>query len=183
MSAADTATGATSMSALPLTSCYEFVAYPDRLVEAGAIRGWPTRPGSVLRDEKGRPVLLHFAPERWLIPAPTLTLLQELTAPERRSWGALIDVEGKWQEVRIAADCAQRILARSIDVETVLAARECAAIMLFDCPAILARHDATINLWIAASFVQSFLAVSASLPITVSVRALGEGVSRTEKSG
>ena len=50
MSAADTATGATSMSALPLTSCYEFVAYPDRLVEAAAIMGWRTRPGSVLRD-------------------------------------------------------------------------------------------------------------------------------------
>jgi uncharacterized membrane protein len=76
----------------------------------------------------------------------------------------LIEVEGKWQEVRIAAAHARRILSASIDVETVLAGRECAAILLFDCPAILARHDGAFNLWIAASFGQSLVAVSAVVP-------------------
>ena len=76
----------------------------------------------------------------------------------------LIEVEGKWQEVRIAAEHARRILSGSIGVEGILAGRECAAILLFDCPAILARHDGAFNVWIAASFVQSLLAVSAALP-------------------
>jgi sarcosine oxidase gamma subunit len=90
--------------------------------------------------------------------------LPQLTSLEREGLGMLIEVEGKWQEVRIAAEHARRILSRGIDVDAVLAGRDCAAIMLFDCPAILARHEETFNLWIAASFAHSLLAVSAALP-------------------
>jgi len=56
------------------------------------------------------------------------------------------------------------LLARSIDVAAVLTDRECAAVVLFDCPAILARRDDAFNLWIAASYVQSLLALSTALP-------------------
>jgi sarcosine oxidase gamma subunit len=156
---------ATAVTALPLAACCEFVAYPGRGVEAAAISAWPATPGQVLRDATGRPALLHFAPDRWLVPAPTPSLLQELSSLEAAGRGFLIDVEGKWQEVRIAVELAHHILSSSIDVETVLAARDCAAVMLFDCPAILARSDTTFNVWIAVSYLQSFLAVSTSLPI------------------
>jgi sarcosine oxidase gamma subunit len=165
MSAADTDIMAGEATALPLAPCYEFVAYPGRNAAAAAISAWPARPGQALRDASGRPALLHFAPDRWLAPAPATNLLQELFSLERAGRGILIDVEGKWQEVRISPGPAHRILSASIDVETVLAARECAAVMLFDCPAILARSEATINVWIAASYLQSFLSVSASVPI------------------
>ena len=165
MNAADIDTMAEALSAQPLAACYEFVGYPGRDVGAAAIGAWPAKPGQVLRDAAARPVLLHFAPDRWLVPAPATILLQELCSLERAGRGILIDVEGKWQEVRIAPERAHQILSRGIDVETVLAGRECAAVMLFDCPAILARSDTAINLWVAASYLQSFLAVSASLPI------------------
>jgi sarcosine oxidase gamma subunit len=160
MNAADINTVAEAVSAQPLAACYEFVAYPGRQVDAAAISAWPQTPGQALRDAAGRPVLLHFAPDRWLVPAPAPILLRELASLERAGHGCLIDVQGKWQEVRIASAHAHYILSSGIDVETVLAARECAAVVLFDCPAILARSGSTFNLWIAASFVQSFLAVS-----------------------
>jgi hypothetical protein len=165
MSARDTDILTTAVTALPPAACCEFVAYPGRGVEAAAISAWLATPGHVVRDATGRPALLHFAPDRWLVPAPTPILLQELSSLEAAGHGFLIDVEGKWQEVRIAAERAHHILSSGIDVETVLAARECAAVMLFDCPAILACSDITVNVWIAASYLQSFLAVSISLPI------------------
>jgi sarcosine oxidase gamma subunit len=164
MSAADTGRLAIPITALPLAACFEFVAHPGTAVVADAISAWPGIPGQVLWDGSGRPALLHFAPDRWLAPAPAPALLRELTSLARGGCGVLIEVEGKWQEVRIAAAHARRILSASIDVETVLAGRECAAILLFDCPAILARHDGAFNLWIAASFVQSLVAVSAVVP-------------------
>ena len=165
MSATGTDIVAQAITALPLATCYEFVAYPGRNMEAAAIGAWPAGAGQVLRDATGRSALLHFAPDRWLVPAPPPILLQELSSLERAGRGTLLDVEGKWQEVRIAPERAHHILSRGIDVETVLADRECAAVMLFDCPAILARSGATINLWIGASYLQSFIAVIAALPI------------------
>jgi sarcosine oxidase gamma subunit len=165
MSAVHTDVIAGAATTPALAACYEFVAYPGRDVDAVAISAWPARPGQALRDATGRPSLLHFAPDRWLVPAPAPILLQELSLLERAGHGILIDVEGKWQEVRTAPERAHHILSRSIDVETVLAARECAAVVLFDCPAILARSAATFDLWIAASYLQSFLTVIASSPI------------------
>jgi sarcosine oxidase gamma subunit len=164
MSTTDTDIMASTITALPLTTCYEFVGFPGRKVETAAIDAWPTQPGEALRDTTGRPALLHFAPDRWLVPAPAPVLLHELSALERAGRGTLIDVAGKWQEVRIAPERARHLLSSGIDIETVLSARECAAVMLFDCPAILARGGTTFNLWIAASYLQSFLSVSASLP-------------------
>jgi len=149
---------------LPLESCFEFVAYPGRGISASAFGAWPAGAGETLRDAAGRPTVLHFAPDRWLVPAPSPSLISHLISLERAGCGTLIDVDGKWQDLRIVAEHAQRMLARTIDVETVLADRDCAAIRLFDCPAIVARHEAAFNLWIAASFAQSFLAVSSAMP-------------------
>jgi heterotetrameric sarcosine oxidase gamma subunit len=164
MSAADVCVVPAPAKAVPLESCFEFVAYPGRAAAAAALSAWPARAGQALRDGAGQPTVLYFAPDRWFIPAPAPTLLSQLAALERADCGTLIDVDGKWQELRIAPEQAQRMLARSIDVATVLADRDCAAIRLFDCPAILARHEAAFKVWIEASFAQSFLAVSRTTP-------------------
>jgi len=152
------------VTALPLAPCVEFVAYPRSAIAASAAREWPDMPGQTLRDAAGRPTVLHFAPNRWLVPTPLPSLLLQLTALERSACGMLLEVEGKWQEVRIQAAHTRRILASGIDVETILKSRDCAAVVLFDCPAILARHEETFHLWIAASFAQSFIEVTAALP-------------------
>jgi sarcosine oxidase gamma subunit len=164
MSAAAVGDRGAAMTALPLASCFEFVAYPGRTVDTVRMSAWPAKAGAALRDAAGRPTVLHFAPDRWLVPAPAPPLLQQLQVLERAGCGTLIDVTGKWQELRIAPEDARALLARSIDFEAVLTDRECAAIMLFDCPALLARREDAFNLWIAASFIQSVLALSATLP-------------------
>jgi sarcosine oxidase gamma subunit len=135
-----------AMTALPAAGCFEFVAYPGQAVDAAVISAWPTNAGKALRDAAGQLTVLHFAPDRWLIPAPLPALLRQVVALEHAGCGMLIDVEGKWQELRIVAEIARPLLARSIDVEAVLADRDCAAIMLFDCPAILARSGDAFNL-------------------------------------
>jgi sarcosine oxidase gamma subunit len=155
---------AKAMTVLPPAACFEFVAYPGRAVNAADFSAWPGKAGAALRDAVGRPAVLHFAPDRWLVPAPAPALLRQLLALERSGCGMLVEVEGKWQELWVAADTARALLARTIDFEAALTDRECAAVMLFDCPGILARSEDTFILWIAASYVQSVLAVSAALP-------------------
>jgi sarcosine oxidase gamma subunit len=164
MSAAAHRVGAVAMTAHPLASCFEFVAYPGRAVDATAGGAWPAKAGAALRDAAGRPTVLHFAPDRWMVPAPAAALLRQLLSVEHAGCGMLIDVEGKWQELLIDPQDAHAFLARSIDSEAVLTDRECAAVMLFDCPAILARREGAFNLWIETSYVQSVLALSAALP-------------------
>ena len=165
MSAAQPDTLAAPVTPLPPTACYEFVAYPLECPAIGSRYAWPTQAGAALRDAAGRPRLLHFAPQRWLAPEPDAALLEELRRLEREACGALVDVEGKWREVRLPQAHACRILSCSIDVAAVLADRDCAAVVLFDCPAILARQGGNYLLWIAASFIESFVAVSSALPI------------------
>jgi sarcosine oxidase gamma subunit len=162
MSAAPDELRAAALTAAPPASCFEFAAYPGRAVDAAAVSAWPVKAGGVLRDAAGRATALHFAPGRWLLPAPAPALLQQLLSLERAGSGMLIDVDGKWQELRFASGDARAFLARSIDVEAVLTDRECAALMLFDCPVILARHKDAFNLWVEASYVRSLRALSAA---------------------
>jgi hypothetical protein len=74
---------------------------------------------------------------------------------ESHGHGALIDVDGKWELLRIAE--AARILGSSINVEAALRHRQCAAATVFDCPAIIAGDDTSVDLWVASSYVESFL--------------------------
>jgi sarcosine oxidase gamma subunit len=164
MNAADAVVMPTPVTALPLAPCFEFVAYPGREITTAASGAWPGRAGQVLRDAAGRATLLHFAPDRWLAPAPEPTVMLQLASLERAGCGTLIDVAGKWQELRFMGQYAPRLLARGIDVETALADRDCAALSLFDCPAIVACHAAAFNVWVAPSFARSFLEVTAAMP-------------------
>jgi sarcosine oxidase gamma subunit len=145
---------------LPLERCFEFVAHA-RVPDAD----WPAEPGQVLRDGAGRAVLLHFAPGRWLVPAPDERLRTRLDALARDRHGALVDVDGKWQALALALApaTASRVLASGVEVEALLRGRDTAAIVLFDCPLIVVRAGAGFELYVAASYLHSFEAAVESL--------------------
>lgn len=133
-------------------TCFEFVCYAAPAREFGL----PVGPGQIQRDAPGCVTLLHFAPRRWLVPAPDAALGERLADLERRGKGALIEVEGKWQRLHIAD--AGRMLGSSINVGAILRGRQCAATTVFDCPAILAGDETAVDLWVASSYLDSFLA-------------------------
>jgi hypothetical protein len=134
-----------------LEACFEFVCYATPPDECGL----PSEPGQIRRDAEGRATLLHFAPRRWLVPTPGAALHAWLADLESQGHGALIDIDGKWQLLRIAEP--SRILGSSINVEATLRHRQCAAATVFDCPAILAGDETTVDLWVASSYLESFL--------------------------
>jgi heterotetrameric sarcosine oxidase gamma subunit len=144
-----------SVRQLALERCFEFVA-PCAPLERlhGTL---PMEPGAVLRDGAGHAQVLHVAPRRWLIPAPAEPLYRELAERDRSGDGALIDVEGKWQWLRLEGPQATRILESSVNVEGLLFKRSCAAGVLFDCPMVLWRDGEIFDCWVMSSYAQTFL--------------------------
>ena len=149
------------MNALP-TSCFEFVVAGgtshERLSD-----DWPFAAGAVRRTEAGRAVLLHFAPWRWLVPDPDADIAARLGAHVDAGVGVLIDVTGKWRGIALSGADMPRVLAAGVAVDIVLAARDCAALWLFDCPVILARDGATLDLWVQSSYAPSLMATLESV--------------------
>jgi hypothetical protein len=147
---------------LPLKACFEFIAHAPLPAPPP---NWPLRPGDVARDAAGRARLVHFAPGRWLAPAPDAALVTELSALERAAAGTLVEVSGKWCAVALEASLGKAVLASAIDVEAVLAGREAAAVMLFECPAVLARGALGYDLWVGASYLHALGTVVDALRI------------------
>ena len=140
---------------LALERCFEFVA---PCVPLASLHGTlPIEPGAVMRDSAGRPQVLHFAPRRWLVPAPAEPLYRELAERDLAGDGALVDVEGKWQWFRLQGPEAIRILESCVNVQGLLFKRSCAAGALFDCPMVLARDGQTFDCWVMSSYAQTFL--------------------------
>jgi heterotetrameric sarcosine oxidase gamma subunit len=135
----------------------EFAAFGFPLGGAFVV-GWPAAPGAVRHDEGGRPVLLHFAPARWLIPAPHPDVTALVEAATAAGAGAVVDVEGKWTALGLLGPGAARLLASTVDVEALLEGRECAAVTLFDCPAVLARVPDGFAIWVRSSYAADFVA-------------------------
>lgn len=133
----------------------EFTTFKFPLVGT-AITDLPACPGAVQRDGSGQATLLHFAPGRFLAPAPTLDMVRHLDALQAAGVGALFDVDGRWQAFVLTGTGAERLLSSAINVTEVLADRECAALHLFDCPAVLARRTDAFDLWIEASYATAF---------------------------
>jgi sarcosine oxidase gamma subunit len=154
------AAGPARLQRLALERCFEFVAHAH-VPEAG----WPAQPGQVLRGSAGRAVLLHFAPGRWLVPAPDERLRTRLDALVRDRHGALVDVEGKWQALTPTPATATRVLASGVELDALLQGRDAAAVVLFDCPVIVVRGGAGFELYVAASYLHSFEAAVESLRI------------------
>ena len=72
------------------------------------------------------------------------------------SAGTAVDATGKWREFHLSGPDASRALGLSIDSESVLDGRECAAVLLFDCPCVLARLGSGYAIWVQASFAVDF---------------------------
>jgi heterotetrameric sarcosine oxidase gamma subunit len=144
-----------------LTHVAEFKAYTYPTAGAWAAL-FPTAPGAVIRDGTGRCELLHIAPGHWLVPEPSTEVAARLDAAAAAGAGVRIGVDGKWQAVSIAGPGAQRALARTIALDTILAGRDCAALTLFDCPSIIARADAAFDIWVQASYAADLMASLAS---------------------
>jgi sarcosine oxidase gamma subunit len=97
---------------------------------------WDAPPGAVLSsDSLG--LALHFAPARWLL----LDTAAALVDAAVQSGALAIDVEGKWTLIELPEPYARRTLSAAVNVEAVLDGRDCAAAILFDCPAVIARRD------------------------------------------
>jgi heterotetrameric sarcosine oxidase gamma subunit len=146
----------------------EFKAFEFPLTSAAAA-ALPASPGAVERgtgidagtgidngSSTGRAVLLHFAPGRFLAPAPTPDTEQRLLALQAAGVGAMFDVEGKWQAFALTAPGAERALSSTIDLAQALGARDCAALHLFDCPAVLSRRGEGFEVWVEASYAVAF---------------------------
>jgi sarcosine oxidase gamma subunit len=135
--------------------CFEFVAPVAAPVALEGVL--PMEAGGVLRGSNGCPELLHFAPRRWLVPNPSGPRHRALTELERKGGGTLIDVEGKWQLLRLMGDGAGDILGSSVSIDGVLIGRSCAGIAIFDCPTVVVRDGTTVDCWVRSSYLGSFL--------------------------
>ena len=135
----------------------EFAAFGFPLGGAFVV-GWPAAPGAVRHDADGRPVLLHFAPARWLAPGPHPDITALIDAAVTAGAGASVEVEGKWTALELLGPGATRLLSSTVDVEPLLEARECAAVTLFDCPAVLARLPDGFAIWVRSSYAADFVA-------------------------
>jgi sarcosine oxidase gamma subunit len=153
----------------------EFKAFEFPLTRAAAAE-LPASPGAVQRgtdigagtsidngSSTDRAVLLHFAPGRFLAPAPTPDTERRLLALQAAGVGAMFDVEGKWQAVTLTAPGTERALSSTIDLAQALGGRDCAALHLFDCPAVLARRGGDFEVWVEASYAVSFREVLSEL--------------------
>lgn len=141
---------------------FEFAAFGLPLAEALA-DSLPLLPGAVRHNSDSRPALLYIARALWLVCAPDADLAAWIDAAVEAGKGAVFDVEGKWHEFELRGADAARLLASTIDVETVLNARACAAVTLFDCPSILARLSDGFTIWVRASYAAHFATIAARL--------------------
>jgi sarcosine oxidase gamma subunit len=136
----------------------EFTAFasrpPGALAALGA--GVPA-PGSVRRAVDGRPAALHFAPARWLLPDPDAGLDAWLSAAAAGA-GTAVEVEGKWTALELNGPDAARLLSSALDVRAVLESRDCAAVGLFDCPAVLATSSQGYIIYVQSSYAADFRA-------------------------
>jgi sarcosine oxidase gamma subunit len=144
-------------TARPLRHVVEFKAYDYPITGAWAAR-FPTAPGAVTRNGLGQCELLHIAAAHWLAPEPSTELAALLDDATTAGAGVQIRVDGKWQAIMLAGAGARRALARTVPLDTILAARDCAAVSLFDCPAVIARSEAGFDLWVQASYAADLLA-------------------------
>ena len=122
--------------------------------------GWPGAPGALARDSDDSASLLHFAPGRVLAPDPAAATEALLDAAASQGMGTRIDVTGKWERYSVVGPGAARLLACALSLDAVLDKRDCAAVTIFDCPAIISRRRDGFDLWVLASYAGDFLATA-----------------------
>ncbi len=161
------------LEAAPSKRVVEFASYRHVTDDARAtgtfmertfMEAWPLKPGGVSWDADGRAALLHVAPTRWLAPDPSPEIQALIDVASNAKLGAAVDVSGKWQGFALYGAGASRAFAASIDIGAVLTGRECAALTLFDSPAIIARRPDGYFLWVHASFSADLIALLTRRP-------------------
>ena len=98
---------------------------------------------------------MHVAPGRWLLPDPEPALLALLESSVAKDGGMLTDVSGKWRGLDVTGPGATRALRAAVAVESVLADRDCGALLLFDCPALLIRQARGFSVWVTSSYARA----------------------------
>jgi hypothetical protein len=136
-------------------SCVEFRAFVNSSRRTMP-EGWPTTPGSISRGPDGRATLLHFAPDRWLAPSPSAETTDLINGAHRAGLGVAVDVNEKWRALRLVGTGVRRLLASDAFLDRVLPGRACAAVWLFDCPAILLFLEGNFECWVEASYEEFF---------------------------
>ena len=94
---------------------------------------------------------------RYLLPDPAPELDAWIAAAVAQGSGTAIEVEGKWAALELSGPDAARLLSASLDVAAVLESRDCAAVVLFDCPAVLAAAATGYRVYVKASYIADFL--------------------------
>jgi sarcosine oxidase gamma subunit len=112
------------------------------------------------RDGDDAASLLHFAPGRVLAPDPSAATEALLDVAAAEGLGTRIDVTGKWERYSVRGSGAARLLACALSLDAVLDQRDCAAVTIFDCPAIIAKRRDGFDLWVLSSYAGDFLATA-----------------------
>ncbi|HLN49227.1 MAG TPA: hypothetical protein VK251_06925 [Steroidobacteraceae bacterium] len=147
------------LTALSDARMVEFAVFGSSMPSTlSALGTGSTTPGSVRRGADGRPATLYFAPARWLLPAPDAELGAWLARAVAAGAGTAVEVEGKWTAMELKGVDAARLLSSSLDVAAVLESRECAAVALFDCPAVLATAAQGYLIYVQSSYAADFRA-------------------------
>jgi len=139
-----------------LQRTYEFQTFKFPPADA-AMADLPLSPGAVHRNASGQATVLHFAPGRFLLSGPEPDIIRHFAALQEAAIGALVDVEGKWRAFALSGPGVERALSSTVDLTLVLAERDCAALYLFDCPAVLAHRTHAFDLWVEASYAAALL--------------------------
>ena len=140
---------------------YELAAFPGCTVA-----GLSAVPGSVSVDEATGARWLHHAPGRWLVWAPeggAGLSSPPVTAMDAVAAGTAVwfDAGGKYHRFSFEAEAGRAVLSSTVNLDAVLSAgRECAAVALFDCPAVLLRSSNGFLVWVTTSHVADFTAAT-----------------------
>ena len=116
---------------------------------------WNGTPGTVSRPA-AQAAALNFAPARWLLLDADAAVVADAVA----AGAVAIDVEGKWRCFDVRGAQAASLLSSGVNVAAVLEARDCAAVSLFDCPAVITRRSSGdgFEVYVSASYAVSLRA-------------------------
>jgi heterotetrameric sarcosine oxidase gamma subunit len=137
-----------------LERVFDFQAFAAPLARALA-DALPTRPGQAAWENRGELRAMHVAPGRWLLPDPEPGLLALLESAVAEDGGMLTDVSGKWQRLDVTGAGAARVLRAAVAVESVLADRDCGALLVFDCPAVVIRQPHGFGIWVRSAYAET----------------------------
>jgi sarcosine oxidase gamma subunit len=142
-----------AVEALQTAPVYELVTFRPTF-QNDLPAHWPKGSGDARRGADGRAEILKIAADRWLLLQPRNDIVATAAALSHAC--ALTNVTGKWREFRLTGTSATRLLANSVNVEELLAERDCARTALFDCPALLYKLNGGFSVWIERSYENAF---------------------------